>query len=262
MAKEKVIIECYNPYESRFPDRKVISRGQLHIIKVLRVNGIEYEVLPNDNRKLNFLAQKELTSLLNDPVILTLYNISLGIISGLLTNLIMKSFQEDKDKIIFRNADGSYLSYVGKNIQSSDVLKIIERLQNNKNEFGKSFSTLSPFPDLPHPVNLEHTPKIIGWGLVGRDDNGMIMKELRITCKHTWERIQKAEIKGFSIGGLVSESKCQICNSDYTECNHITGQFYDGKECIAELNKLDLAEVSVVKEPCNPLANIKLVNET
>jgi len=262
MTKEKVIIECYNPYESRFPDRKVISRGQLHIIKVLRMNGIDYELLPNDSRKINFLAQKEWASLLTDPIFLTLYNISLGIISGLITNMILKTFQEDKDKIIFKDADGSYLNYEGKNIRSSDVVKIIEKLKNNKDDFGKSFSTPSPFPDLPHPVNLEHTPKIVGWGLVGHDEKGMIMKELRITCKQTWERIQNGEIKGFSIGGLVSESKCRICNSDYTECNHITGQLYGGKECIAELNKLDLAEVSVVKEPSNPLANINIMKET
>jgi phage head maturation protease len=73
-------------------------------------------------------------------------------------------------------------------------------------------------------------------------------------------RIENGELKGFSIGGLVTKSVCQICGCDYVECLHITGEVYEGVTCSNIIEKCDLAEVSVVQDPANPLCNIKFKN--
>jgi phage head maturation protease len=75
------------------------------------------------------------------------------------------------------------------------------------------------------------------------------------------KRIREGELKGFSFGGLVRKLKCSICKSDYLKCNHISGKHYKGDMCICNLKEIDLAEISVVKDPINPLSKIIENNE-
>lgn len=52
-----------------------------------------------------------------------------------------------------------------------------------------------------------------------------------------------------SVGGVAKSSECSICNADYRNCNHVAGRIYNGKFCSRIITKMDLNEVSVVKDP-------------
>ena len=56
-----------------------------------------------------------------------------------------------------------------------------------------------------------------------------------------------------STGGIVKESRCTICKSDYEECDHIKGKMYNGDICAREILEMELEEVSLVENPANKL---------
>jgi hypothetical protein len=60
----------------------------------------------------------------------------------------------------------------------------------------------------------------------------------------------------FSLGLVISESRCSICGSQYGECDHIKGMPYMGRICGVELTKFELKEVSFVASPANKLTRI------
>jgi hypothetical protein len=55
----------------------------------------------------------------------------------------------------------------------------------------------------------------------------------------------------FSIGGVVRESTCSICNSPYGECDHIKGRPYGGEMCSRIISMAEVREVSIVEDPAN-----------
>ncbi|WP_419927268.1 hypothetical protein [Candidatus Poriferisocius sp.] len=61
---------------------------------------------------------------------------------------------------------------------------------------------------------------------------------------------------GFSVGCIVRESECSVCHEDPEDCDHISGQAYDGEVCIRIVKKADLFEVSMVDRPSQPDARI------
>jgi len=64
-----------------------------------------------------------------------------------------------------------------------------------------------------------------------------------------------------SLGFVVEESKCSICDKDYEECEHIVGKAYMGKMCCQIITKADLKEISVVTGPADKKARILTVTE-
>lgn len=63
MPKESVphvLIYSYNPYESRYPARRVISREALHIAKLTRESGYSVVIEPDDGSKLAYTTEKGL----------------------------------------------------------------------------------------------------------------------------------------------------------------------------------------------------------
>lgn len=137
-----------------------------------------------------------------------------------------------------------------------DIIKSAKKLQNS---YKKSLSVKSPKPDkLPYPIYLEHTHKIVGWGNIPPIKDKLLVSPLEITDSATKQKMQKGEIKGLSVGGIVKQSECSICKQDYTKCNHIAGKRYGSKKCTNYITAIDLVEISLVKEPVNPEAIIKL----
>ena len=61
---------------------------------------------------------------------------------------------------------------------------------------------------------------------------------------------------GFSVGFIIEESECSICREEPEDCDHITGQTYDGVVCVRVVKKADLFEVSLVDRPREPDARI------
>ena len=97
----------------------------------------------------------------------------------------------------------------------------------------------------------------MGWGRIHKGDKGLRVEDAKITDEEAWTRIQSGDLKGFSIGGLIYSATCSVCNSDYVDCNHIAGRKYDGMKCGVRIDGIDLAEISIVKDPVQPLAKIQ-----
>lgn len=56
-----------------------------------------------------------------------------------------------------------------------------------------------------------------------------------------------------STGGLIKETRCTICGDSYEECDHLKGKMYHGELCTREILKIELEEVSIVKNPANKM---------
>lgn len=61
---------------------------------------------------------------------------------------------------------------------------------------------------------------------------------------------------GMSIGAIVREARCSICQRDPHDCEHITGDEYEGRLCVREIVRADVLEVSFVTRPSDPDARI------
>jgi hypothetical protein len=55
----------------------------------------------------------------------------------------------------------------------------------------------------------------------------------------------------FSVGMVVHESQCSICDAVYGDCNHIKGEPYMGRLCARIIKRAEHREVSIVTEPAN-----------
>ena len=64
-----------------------------------------------------------------------------------------------------------------------------------------------------------------------------------------------------SAGYIVYESECTICGMNYELCDHIMGKPYMGKLCSRKINKCEILEVSVVKEPANKRCRVTSFSE-
>ena len=84
-----------------------------------------------------------------------------------------------------------------------------------------------------------------------------MLEGVKITDEQTKLRIECDDLIGFSVGGIIQKSTCFICKKDYVACNHITGQIYDGKECVVRIDKILIADFSVVKNPVQQFARIQ-----
>lgn len=69
-----------------------------------------------------------------------------------------------------------------------------------------------------------------------------------VIANDVWEQIRQGKLKGFSISGVGKEEKVKYKDAD-------------GREVEADIiTWIELAEISVVEEPANPLARIEAVN--
>ena len=78
--------------------------------------------------------------------------------------------------------------------------------------------------------------------------------------EHTSERLKRLLILEEVIfppqiftspGTIVLESRCSICNDDFSKCNHLKGMPYMGEFCTREITKARLLETSIVSKPAN-----------
>jgi hypothetical protein len=65
-----LVIEQFNPYSEQFPDRRVISRKQLEVLKLLRAEGVDIRVSGDPSYELNYVSQKGVHEWLSDSAIL------------------------------------------------------------------------------------------------------------------------------------------------------------------------------------------------
>lgn len=262
MKDLKIEIASFNPYESIYPNRKVVTREGLILIKTLRSQGYEVVVKPRDDKPIEYLFKKGEISFLSDPIVQLIISVPTGIIAGLITNWIQKRITKEKDSnniIIIDNSTNTVINSFDKKLSKG----ILDDSKKKKKSYAKSIEeclkTKSPFPGLPFPILLDHKPIIIGWCRLSDTDIGLEIEKGIITDKNVYRKMQSGKYKGGSVTGIAKISTCNICNSNYADCNHIAGNKYDGKKCINSIIEADLIEVSIVKEPVNTQTFIKLL---
>lgn len=54
-----------------------------------------------------------------------------------------------------------------------------------------------------------------------------------------------------SVGGIIKNSHCSICNQKPNKCIHIKGKLYNGELCCRVITEIELEEISFVKNPAN-----------
>lgn len=266
---KRIEIDSFNPYESRFPNRKLVDKDALKLIKILRQEGYTVLVRPDNNTPIQYLFKKGVNQFLSDPVYLFLIGLPTAVITGLISNYIQKRLDSKKEQKTITNVynnviinDFSQKIVFNLNDKRYSLGEIKDRDQKKstiKKEYAKSFSLISPYLDLPTPIFLEHTPRLVGWGKINITDIGLEIENCKVIDKNVFRKIQQGKIKGASITGIAEKSTCSICNQNYVECNHITGDIYEGTSCTNKIERALAVEVSLVKAPINPecLVNIK-----
>lgn len=268
----RVRVQSHNPYEARFPGRRVVSRDALHLIKDLRARGASITVKPEDGTKLNWFTRKGFEEVFC-PVVIQALDVTKDVVVGVLSAWLFSRLERLKRAGVVREQPGSLPVFVqerkgantqfyrldGSPVNEADVRAEFAAARSSAEEWGRALTLKSPNPEeFPAPIFLEHTSRVVGWAAPTVDDRGLRVKTW-LQDDETRDRVQKWELRGFSVGLLVHESVCLICGSDYVDCNHVSGREYDGKRCGVNLNGIDLAEVSIVKEPINPLAIIETI---
>lgn len=264
-SSQEIHFHSYNPYESVYPGLRVVSRETLHLIKTLRAQGYSVVVEPDDGTILNYFVEKGLHGLLSDPV----HAFVIGIPTSLALNLIAnwlcqlrRSPKPDEVNLILEfDEEGNKARYSqsGRPVSDERFKSILSALGDRKRRFEDSRKLISPYPGYSIPIHLEHTGKVVGWskGFIFNDRKKTIRVDTTKICDdETWERLERDELRGFSIAGIVSNAKCSICRKEYVNCNHIAGINYNGKQCIVR-TAIRPAEISIVKEPVQPLAHLE-----
>ena len=121
----QIRITSYNPYESRYPSQRVISRETLDLLKTLRKQGYTVVVDPDDGSNLAYTTQKGLREFLADPINLLVVGIPINIMVGLLSTWLYEKFKriptdEEVNIILEVDQDGERIHYNHKGRQLSE----------------------------------------------------------------------------------------------------------------------------------------------
>lgn len=264
----EIRFQSFNPYESRYPALRVVPRETLHLIKYLRSEGFTIVVEPDDATELAYLMEKGVREVLADPIIALLIGVPLNFILNLLAtwtyDLLKRQPKTPEACVVLQfDDDGNTVRYSerGERISDDRFRSLLSALDTRKRNFAASESVTPPDPVYRLPIHLEHAGRIVGWsrGFVFDDEKREIRLEAtRITDAKTSERIRRGELRGFSVAGVVHSSVCSVCHAEYVDCNHISGTSYHGDSCVVTVNEWSFAEVSIVKDPIQPLARVEL----
>lgn len=262
----QIRFQSYNPYESLYPGLRVVSRDTLHLIKILRAEGYSVVVEPDDGTKLNYFVEKGIREILSDPACMLIINIEISLLMSLLANWLYdqlkRPLKSDEVKTILEfDERGNKVRYSqsGQPISDEKFKSLLASLELRKRQFEEARKLAPPNSDFFLPIFLEHTEKIVGWskGLIFDDEKKRIgVDTAKIFDDETWKRIQSGELKGWSFAGIVPSATCLICGGEYVDCNHIAGIKYNGRECQVRYTLLP-AEISIVKEPVQPIARVE-----
>ena len=257
----EVVLSSFNPYSDRYPNRRVITREQLHLSKILRAQGLQVRVGGVAKYELNYLAVKGLREWLGDPIVVVALSMPLGVISGFIGNALYDLVKGRKPKptdvLIELDESGSRSHYAsdGRPLSQEEFTTLVSSM-NGRYRIAHPAPVNSPDPARPVPVYLEHMDRIVAWGRLAIDDYGLRVDDARVVDDETWERLSDGSLSGMSIGALVRKSRCSVCGQSYFDCPHLSGEQYDGVPCVVHIEDLDLGEVSIVRNPVNPSARI------
>jgi len=245
-------------------------------VKRLRAEGVEVQIEPDNGARIEYVFYKGFPAdIVASPMVIAAFGILrdvlIGIVSTWLYTKLPPGKSEGASNPVEVEAAGSNIAIEiiegdkkvrcnmnGAEIDDARFNRIMEMLQTvAAPPDARTPPIKSPYPEMPVPIFLEHTSRIVGWGKVNANEQGLFVEIAQIVDDETYQRNEAGQLKGFSIGAIAKQSECSICGQDYVDCNHLAGQVYDGLECTNTIKKLDLLEVSIVKDPINPMALIK-----
>jgi hypothetical protein len=115
-----LVIEPFNPYSEEYPNRRVISRKELELFKLLRAEGLDIRVSGDPSHELNFLSRKGVHEWLSDPVIIQLVSIPLSIACGVLSNALYNMYARKKpdqtNVVLELDSNGTHAHYTDRRI--------------------------------------------------------------------------------------------------------------------------------------------------
>jgi hypothetical protein len=264
--KKTIEIDSFNPYDSIFPNRKVVSRDILILIKTLRSDGYTVIINPNDDKPVEYIFKKGISHFLSDPLNSLIVTVFTSIAATLVSNYFQKIIDKGKESekkndniIIVDNSANTIINSFNKKIAKKQISEKRKERKLISDNFKRCLKTKSPIPGLPWPILLNHQPKIIGWCRLKSTNVAIEIDKGIITNKAVYRKMKEGKYKGGSITGIAKVSTCNICNSNYVNCNHIAGKKYNKEICYNKIIEADLIEVSVVKEPINTATFIKML---
>ena len=264
-----IYIESFNPYECIFPDRKVLTREILNFIKDLRAKGINVIVNPNDGRPIEYLYKKGFSEFLSDPSNLFILSAVSSLVTGVTVTLIteaIKNYLVKSAKVpnttsnIFISKDANLIIDLNgvKIASNSEIADGRIRRKKISNDFRKIFEMPRPYADLPIPILFNHKPRLVGWCSAESDKLGMKITDGYIFDKAVKRKVDSGKYNGLSVTGIATKIVCDTCGLNYIDCNHITGETYRNTSGSTTIHNSDFIEISVVREPINTGAFIKL----
>jgi hypothetical protein len=133
----QIRIESRNPYQSRYPARRVISREALDLTKLLRTKGYSVVVEPDDGSKLNYSTEKGLREFLTDPIHMVIVGIPIAVIVNIISSWLYQRFKrvpnsEEVSIVLELDQQGSRIRYDHKGQPMSEkkfqaILRLMER---------------------------------------------------------------------------------------------------------------------------------------
>jgi len=254
----EIRIRAFNPYVREVANQNLITRDTLLLIKMLRAAGYAVVVEPAELGESSYVIRKGVIEFLEQPLVLLLIGIPLSIATGILANWISAELKQRKrapqgseiNIVLETNEGGSTLrfNHRGEKIDEAQFDRVMSLFDKTATRF--PLVGQSPYPEFPLSLYLEHSAKVVGWVTLLPDGTRTKAKGVIFDCE-TNERIESKELKGFSIAGIVRKSTCSICKSDFSQCEHVPSQVYQGRKCTNTIEKLTLTDVSVVTGPIN-----------
>lgn len=266
--KKEIMIDSFNPYSQLYPNRRLVDKGTLELIKYLRIEGYNVIVKPENDQPVQYIFKKGFHEFFADPVYMYFTGAATSIITTLVTNSIQKIIDKWRNGntntntnniIIINNSTHETINFLNKHIPRNEIADKRRKVKKKIQGFTKCFSKVSPFPELPTPIFLEHKPMIVGWGRLNVNNEGLVIEKSIIIDKNVRKKIKSGKIKGASVTGISEKSICNICKSNYVECNHIAGDIYNNIICANELHDSTFVEVSLVNIPINEKCIIQML---
>lgn len=262
MKKPYAKIMVFNPFEAIYPGRRIIPQEAIGLAKRIRNAGIPVNIGSEGKNQVHFIARKGLEEAFQDPIIVFFLGVTKDIAIGLVSAWLydfLKSKKASKINpskctvIIGLSEDGrqAYYTHEGKAISEKRFNAIKGMMKKRQEDFAESLKANNPTPDLPIPIYLEHSSKIVGWGKLIKDDaeRGLRFSPAKIFDPEAKRRVEKGELKGFSITMLVKKAICSKCGRDFRDCEH--GDESEKDPPTVRLTEVDYCEASIVKTPVN-----------
>ncbi|MFZ0887845.1 MAG: hypothetical protein WA005_05275 [Candidatus Binataceae bacterium] len=259
----EVRIRAFNPYAHDPANRHLITRDTLQLIKRFRAAGYKVVVEPEERGQPDYVFRKGVVEFLQQPLVLLLVGIPVQVVAAMITEWILAELRggtrpPETNIVLERTEEGTTLhfNHRGEKIDDAQFRRVMNLFDKVSETESVPSQPVSPSPEFPLPLYLEHTNKIIGRCRLVPADGGRTLVDAEVFDPETKRRMDAKDLKGFSIAGVVKQSTCSICGGSYRECDHLTGKIYNGEECTNRIEKSELTDVSVVKEPINPEAVI------